>query len=246
VASEQAQNKVAMVISAHADDAEFEGAGAAALWASEGWDVYYVICTDGSGGGPDDAQDLSMAARQKVIETRMQEQRDACAALGVKDVAFLGYPDGLLQPTLELRRDIVRLLRLYRPSRVICQSPERTWEPWLVVQRHHPDHLAAGRAAIEAIYPASQNPWDFPELFEQEHLHPHKVSEIYITGAPAINFTLDISSVMDKKIEALRAHHSQLAQDFDQIEQLVRSWGAQTGKKIGVAYAEQFHRVEIQ
>jgi LmbE family N-acetylglucosaminyl deacetylase len=235
-----------MVIVAHPDDAEFEGAGAAALWARAGWDVYYVICTDGSGGGPDEATDVSMAARQKVIDMRMQEQRDACAALGVKDVKFLGYPDGQLQPTLEVRRDIVRLLRQYRPSRVICQSPERTWEPSFIIQRYHPDHLAAGRAAIEAIYPASQNPWDFPELLEQEHLHPHKVSEIYITGAPTINFTLDISPVMDQKIEALRAHRSQLTQDFDRIEEFVRSWSAQIGKKFGAAYAEQFHRVEIQ
>lgn len=244
--SEQAQSKVAMVIVAHADDAEFSAAGTAALWSRAGWDIYYVICTDGSGGGPDDTLDLSAAARQKVVETRMQEQRDACAILGAKDVIFLGYPDGLLQPTLELRRDIVRLLRRYRPSRVICQSPERTWTPSLIVQRHHPDHLAAGQATIEAIYPASQNPWDFPDLLEQEHLLPHKVSEIYISGAPVINFTVDISSVMEIKMQALRAHKSQLADEFARIESFLRSIDANIGKRFGVAYAEEFHHVEIQ
>lgn len=237
------QNNVAMVIMAHADDAEFDGAGTIALWTREGWSVYYVICTDGSGGGPDSATDVGPQARRLVVQTREQEQRAACQILGVKDVIFLGYPDGQLQPTLELRRDIVRLLRRYRPTRVLCQSPDRAWSPSMIIQRYHPDHLAAGRATLEAIYPASQNPWDFPELLA-EGLMPHKVTEIYITMPPVVNHTVDISTTMDLKMAALRAHVSQLGPQSEEVEQWLRMRDAEAGKQHGFAYAEEFHCVE--
>jgi LmbE family N-acetylglucosaminyl deacetylase len=241
--SEQEQNKVAMLIMAHADDTEFDGAGTATLWAREGWDVYLVICTDGGAGGPEDATEVSLAARQRVVETRQKEQLAAGEILGLKDVFFLGYPDGQLQPTLEVRRDIVRLLRRYRPSRVICQTPDRTWTPSLIIPRHHPDHLAAGQAALGAIYPGSQNLWDFPELLN-EGLRPHKVSEVYITTPPVQNFAIDITEVMDLKVAALRAHKSQVGAEADELEQLIRSIDAEQGKPYGFAYAEVFHRVE--
>ncbi|HEV2472960.1 MAG TPA: PIG-L family deacetylase, partial [Chthonomonadales bacterium] len=144
--SEQQQNNVALVIVAHPDDAEFGAAGTAAKWVQEGWDVYYVICTDAAGGGPDEATNVGPEARRQMTETRKREQRDAGAVLGLKDVIFLDYPDGRLQATIELRREIVRVLRKYRPKRLICQSPERTWEPMMFVGRYHPDHLAAGEA----------------------------------------------------------------------------------------------------
>ncbi len=243
--SEQEQNKVAMVIVAHEDDAEFDGAGTAALWARDGWAVYYVICADGGSGGSDDATDVSSFARQEIVETREKEQRAAGAILGLKGVFFLGYPDGQLQPSLELRRDIVRLLRRHRPSRVICQSPDRSWTPSLIIQRYHPDHLAAGRATLEAIYPASQNPWDFPELMH-EGLKPHKVSEIFITGAPVQNYAIDITSTMDLKMKALHAHISQLGNSDRDFEEFLRSFAAEIGKKYGYTYAEEFHRVENQ
>lgn len=239
----QEQNKVAMVIVAHADDAEFDGAGTAALWVREGWDVYYVICADGGSGGPDDATDVSLAARQRVVETRKQEQQTAGEILGLKDVFFLDYPDGRLQATLELRRDLVRLLRRYCPFRVICQSPDRGWTPSLVIQRYHADHLAAGRAALEAIYPASQNPWDFPELLEED-LKPHKVSEIYITVPPVVNYAVDITSTMDLKLAALHAHASQIGDHFADLEQLLRSLDADAGRRHGVAFAEEYHLVK--
>lgn len=245
VVSEQEQNKAAMVIVAHPDDAEFGAAGTAALWVREGWDVYYVICTDAGGGGPDEATDVGPAARQKVIETRKQEQRAAGAVLGLKDVVFLDYPDGQLQPTLGLRRDIVRVLRKYRPARVICQSPEMTWTPTLMLRRYHPDHLAAGQAVIQALYPASQNPWDFPELLE-EGLLPHKVAELYIMAAPVINYGIDISSTIDIKLEALLCHKSQFVGRMEEMEKIMRDRSAEVGAKYGVAYAEEFHRTENQ
>jgi LmbE family N-acetylglucosaminyl deacetylase len=243
VSVQEEQNKVAMVIMAHPDDAEFGCSGTVARWVREGWDVYYVVCTDGGSGGSDDATDVSPEARRQITETRMQEQRNACRILGVKDVIFMGYPDGMLRPTLELRKDIVRLLRQYRPARVICQSPERTWVPELSIPRHHPDHLAAGEATLAALYPASQNPWDFPELLA-EGLKPHKVSEIYIVGAPVENHYVDITETFETKLEALRAHTSQVSADFEAIVPMLRYWAASVGKKIGSLYGESFHRVE--
>lgn len=242
---EQTPNKVAMLIVAHADDAEFDGAGTAAVWAREGWNVYFVICADGGSGGPDDALDVSHEARQRVVITREQEQREAGRILGLKDVFFLGYPDGQLQPSQDLKRDIVRLLRQYKPSRVICQSPDRVWTPTFIIQRYHSDHLMAGRATLEAIYPASQNPWDFPELLEEEHLLPHKVSEVFVTNAPTLNHAIDISSTMDTKMAALRAHRSQVGDHIADLEKMLRSIDAEAGKKHGYAYAEEFHRVVI-
>jgi len=241
--SEQQENKVALVIVAHPDDAEFGAAGTIATWANEGWAVHYVICTDGSGGGPDDATDVGPEARRAMFETRKKEQRAACDALGAKDITFLGYPDGLLEPSIELRRSLVRMLRQYRPSRVLCQSPDRTWTPGYAIGRHHPDHLAAGQAAIMAIYPASQNGWDFPELLK-EGLKPHKVKEVFFMGAPNPNFAVDISAAMEQKIAALRAHVSQLGSHFEQVEERIRHWSAEAGKEHDMAYAELFHRAE--
>lgn len=241
--SEHEQNKVAMVIVAHPDDAEFACAGTVALWAREGWDVYYVICTDGGGGGSDDATDISPAARQRVVEIRQEEQREAGKVLGLKDVIFLGYPDGQLQPTIEVRRSIVRLLRQYRPSRVVCQSPDMSWTPALIIQRYHPDHVAAGQATVAAVYPASQNPWDFPELFA-EGLKPHKVSELFITAAPTTNYAVDISSTIEQKMSAIRAHVSQVGEHIDELEKWIRPRLEEAGKRHGYAYAEEFHRVE--
>ena len=237
------QNKVAVVIVAHPDDAEFAAAGTVAKWVEEGWDAYYVICTDAAGGGSDDATDVGSAARRKMTETRKREQRAAGAVLGLKDVIFLDYPDGLLQPTIELRRDIVRVLRKYRPSRLVCQSPERTWEPFMAIGRYHPDHLAAGQATLMALYPASQNPWDFPELLD-EGLKPHKVKEVYISGAPHVNFFVDITSTMDKKIEALMCHESQFIGHTEELAKMMRSRVADLGKKYWVEYAEEFHRTD--
>lgn len=242
--SEQVQNRVAMVVVAHADDAEFEGAGTAAAWVKDGWDVYYVICADGSGGGPDDALDVSHGARQKVVVMREHEQREAGRILGLKDVFFLGYPDGQLQPSQDLKRDLVRLFRQYKPARVICQSPDRSWTPTLIIQAYHSDHLAAGRAALEAVYPASQNPWDFPELLEQEGLLPHKVTEIFVTGAPTQNYAIDITATIDLKMAALQAHKSQMGEHITEWQEMLRTENAVTGKKYGYQYAEEFHHIE--
>lgn len=239
----QEQNKIAMIIMAHADDAEFTCAGTVATWIKQGWEVYYVLCTDGGSGGPDDTTASSVEARKGLIETRRREQLVAGKVLGLKETFFLDYPDGQLQPSLQLRRDLVRLLRRYRPSRVICQSPDRSWTPSYRIGGYHPDHLAAGRAAIEAIYPASQNPWDFVEMMA-EGLKPHKVAEVYFTLAPVNNYAVDITESLDIKMAALRAHMSQVADHFGELEQWLRSLAAEAGQRHGFAYAEEFHRAE--
>lgn len=235
--------RVAMVVMAHPDDAEFGCGATVAAWAREGWDVYYVICTDASGGGSDEATDVGPAARRAITDTRKAEQREAARILGVRDIVFLDLPDGTLQPTIELRRELVRLMRRYRPTRVVCQSPERTWKPAYPIGRHHPDHLAAGQAAMAAIYPACQNPWDFPELLD-EGLLPHKVRELYVMGAPEVNHVVDVSATFALKLAALAAHHSQVGARMAELEPRLRAWAAEMGAQHGFQYAELFHRTE--
>ena len=241
--TEQELPRIAMVVMAHPDDAEFGCAGTVAAWARDGWDVYYIVCTDASGGGSDDATDVGPEARRQITDTRKAEQQEAARILGLREVIFLDRPDGLLQPTLDLRRDLVRLMRRYRPTRVLCQSPERTWKPAYSLGRHHPDHLAAGEATIAAIYPACQNPWDFPELLD-EGLAPHKVRELYVMGAPEVNHAVDISATIELKLAALAAHVSQLGPRMAEIEPRIRQWAAENGKQYDMAFAEMFHRAE--
>jgi LmbE family N-acetylglucosaminyl deacetylase len=241
--TDQEQPRVAMVVMAHPDDAEFGCGGTVAGWAREGWDVYYVICTDASGGGPDEATDVGAAAREQIVATRKAEQREAARILGLRDVIFLDHPDGTLTPTIDLRRELVRLMRRYRPTRVVCQSPERGWRPVMSLGRHHPDHLAAGQATIAAIYPACQNPWDFPELLDAG-LPPHKVRELYIMGAPEVNHAVDVSATFDLKLAALAAHVSQVGARMAELEPRLRQWASELGQQYGFQYAEIFHRTE--
>lgn len=237
------ERRVALVTMAHPDDAEFGCGGAVAAWVRDGWDVHYVVCTDAASGGPDEAIDVSQEARRRITELRKAEQREACRILGVASVTFLDYHDGLLQPTLDLRRDLVRLIRHHRPTRVVCQSPVRTWRPVYTIGRYHPDHLAAGEATLAALYPAAQNPWDFPELLA-EGLAPHKVREVLVIGAPEPNCAVDISGTIDVKLAALRAHDSQVGARFAELEPRLRKLAAELGEPHGMQYAEVFHRAE--
>ncbi len=241
--TETTERRVAMVVVAHPDDAEFGCAGTVAAWVREGWEVYYVIVTDASGGGLDHAEIVSQEGRAETNAIRKAEQRAACKILGVTDVIFLDKPDGVLQPTIELRRDLVRIYRTYKPLRLICQSPDRIWKPMYMIGRYHPDHLAAGTAAMAAMYPASQNGWDFPELLA-EGLKPHKIRELFVMAAPELNHAVDISETIDQKIEALRAHVSQLGTNFAELEPRMREFAARNGEPYNMAAAEVFHRAE--
>ncbi|MEF3275574.1 MAG: PIG-L family deacetylase [Chloroflexus sp.] len=241
--SDAATSKTALVVVAHPDDAEFGCGGTLAAWVAEGWEITLVICTDGSSGGPDDATDVGPEARRRISEIRKAEQQAAAAILGLKEVVFLDYPDGMLQPTLELRRDIVRQIRRIRAQRVVCQSPDRVWTPQYSIARFHPDHLAAANATIAAVYPAAQNSWDFPELLAEGY-PPSRVRELYVMGAPVVNLAVDISKTIEQKLAALRCHVSQLGVDQTELAAMVRQWAAERGEPFGIPLAEVFHRVE--
>jgi LmbE family N-acetylglucosaminyl deacetylase len=193
-----------LVIAAHPDDVDFGAAGTIATWTDEGLDVSYCIVTNGDAGGSDRSVSRADMAVIKQV--------------GVHDLHFLGYPDGQVEPTLALRRDLARVIRLLRPDRVLCQSPERNY---LRMGISHPDHRAVGTAALDAIYPDSRNPFAFPELLAEENLEPWTVREVWISGSPAPTHYVDVTDAFPRKIAALRAHQSQIA-DADALEERLR------------------------
>ena len=203
-----------LVVTAHPDDVDFGAAGSVATWVKAGIEVSYLIVTDGDAGGSD-----RTVSRRDMATLRRQEQRAAAAEVGVGEVTFLGYPDGRLVPSLELRRDISREIRLRKPQRVVCQSPERMWDR---IGASHPDHLAAGEAAVCAVYPDARNPFAHPELLE-EGLEPHTVGEIWLMAAPGANRVVDVTDTFDRKVAALLCHRSQVG-DGAGIEARVGQW----------------------
>jgi len=208
-----------LVVTAHPDDVDFAAAGTVATFVAAGVEVAYCIATSGEAGGSD-----ATVPRSEMAKVRQAEQRAAAAELGVTDVTFLGHPDGYLQPTIELRRDITRAIRRFRPDRVLTQSPHRSWAS---VYGDHPDHLAAGEAAACAVYPDARNPFAHPELLE-EGLEPHTVAEIWLMGAPTPTVTIDITAAFDRKLAALRRHVSQVGSG-EHLEGMLREWnGAQS------------------
>jgi LmbE family N-acetylglucosaminyl deacetylase len=235
--------RTALVVVAHPDDAEFGCGGTIAAWAREGWEITLVISTDGGSGGPDDATEVGPEARRRISEIRKAEQRAAAEVLGLKEIVFLDFPDGQLMPDLHLRREIVRQIRRTRAYRFVCQSPDRVWTPSYAIGRFHPDHLAAATASLAAVYPAAQNGWDFPELLA-EGLAPSRVKELYVMGAPHLNFAVDISETMEQKLAALRCHVSQLGEDQTELAKRIREWAAERGEAFGLPMAETFHKVE--
>ena len=215
----------ALVVVAHPDDADFGAAGTIASWTRTGTAVTYLLCTRGDQGGFDDTP------REEVPVLREREQRAAAAAVGVSDVRFLeGYRDGYLDPTHELQRDIVRVIRQVRPQRMLIQSAERWYGR---VQASHPDHLAAGEAAIRAIYPASRNPFAYPELLEQEGLEPWTVPEAWIMAAERSDHHVDITDTFDRKLAALREHTSQTAHLGEELEARLREWNGGVAEAAG-------------
>jgi LmbE family N-acetylglucosaminyl deacetylase len=214
----------ALVVTAHPDDVDFGAAGTVATWVSEGVEVSYCIVTDGDAGGFDPA-----VPRSEIPGIRQREQRAAAAAVGVTDVTFLGYPDGALYVTHELRRDITRVIRRVRPQRVLCPSPERNFER---IYASHPDHLAAGEATICAVYPDARNPFAHPSLAE-EGFEAWTVPEVWIMAGPSAGTTyVDITDAFDKKVEALRSHASQVAH-MEDLAGFLRQWAAGTAKTAG-------------
>ena len=204
----------AMVVVAHPDDAEFMVAGTVAMWATAGCEVTYVIITKGDKGSDDPAMTPSLLA-----EIREAEQRAAGAILGVKQYEFMGYPDAYLQHTLDLRRDVTRLIRKYRPEVVITFDPTSRFLGDFYP--NHPDHRVAGDVAVDAVFPTARDRLTFPELLA-EGLEPHKVSEVYIMASQEkCDHFVDIGAHLETKFAALGAHASQMG-DWDFRAMLTR------------------------
>jgi LmbE family N-acetylglucosaminyl deacetylase len=204
-----------LVIAAHPDDVDFGAAGTIARWTDAGIEVSYCLVTNGDAGGSDQS-----VSRADMVTIRQAEQTAAAKQVGVHDLHFLGYPDGRVEPTIGLRRDLARVIRLLRPDRVLCQSPERNYQRMGI---SHPDHRAAGSAALDAVYPDARNPFAFPELVAEEKLEPWTVREVWISGSPAPTHYVDITDTFGRKLLALRSHVSQIS-DPDALEERLRGW----------------------
>jgi LmbE family N-acetylglucosaminyl deacetylase len=229
-----------LVVTAHPDDVDFAAAGTVAAWTQAGVEVAYCIVTSGDAGGYDDTP------RDRMAPLREAEQRAAAKEVGVSDVRFLGYPDGRLTPSLELRRDISREIRRVRPGRVLTASPE-IW--WRRLGASHPDHRAVGEATVAAVYPDARNPFAHPELLAEEGLEPWSVRELWLMAAPdeRIDHIVDVTDTVERKIAALRAHASQTAHMTD-LEERIRSLGGTWARRFGLAagrIGEAFQVVSI-
>lgn len=214
----------ALVIGAHPDDVDFGAAGTMARWVDAGIEVVECIVTDGDAGGFDPD-----VPRSQIPAIRRAEQEAAAKELGVERVVFLGYPDGRLTPSIELRRDLSRVIRQVRPQRVLCQSPERNWARLFA---SHPDHLAAGEAAVCAVYPDARNPFAHPEL-AVEGLEAHSVAELWLMAHPAPDHWVDVTDQFDRKVAALLAHASQMT-DAAGLPERLRGWAAANAEAGGL------------
>lgn len=223
-----------LVIAAHADDIEFGLAGSVARWTDEGHAVAYCLITDSSAGSNDPTADL-----QALAATRRDEQIAAAEVVGVKHVYFLGYVDGTLQPTLELRRELTRVIREWKPQRVVCQDPTTVFVDTNYI--NHPDHRAAGEAAIYAVFPSAETRPIFPELLS-EGFEPHKVHELWLTLTLNPDTFVDTTNTIERKIEALLHHRSQVGPE---AAEWMRKWDAEHGARAGVAYAEGFRVMRL-
>lgn len=226
----------AMAIVAHPDDIEFSCAGTLARWAKAGARISYVLCTSGDVG-----IDAPGMTRARAIEIREAEERAAAQIVGASEVVFLREPDGMLVATLELRKKLVREIRRFRPEVIVTGDPTVVWAGDNYI--NHPDHRAAGLAALEATFPAAGQPNLFEEL-EAEGLKAHKPRKVYVNvwdGAAQVY--VNIEETIETKIEALRAHVSQMG-EWDPSTQ-VKEWAASAAKGKEMPYAEVYRVVTL-
>jgi LmbE family N-acetylglucosaminyl deacetylase len=216
--------KRVLVVMAHPDDCDFGAGGTIAQWTAKGIEVSYCIITNGDQGGEESGIPL-----EQMAQVRQKEQRDAGAALGVTEITYLNYRDGWLMPSIELRKEIVKAIRIAKPDRMLVQSPERNWER---IFASHPDHLAAGETAIQAVYPDARNPYAFTDL-KDAGFEPWRVREVWMTGSPTPNHFVDITETFDKKMAALHSHVSQTAHNKE-LENMVREWGQRNAEAQGL------------
>jgi LmbE family N-acetylglucosaminyl deacetylase len=227
-----------LVVAAHPDDPEFLFGAAVASLVHGGAEVGYVVCSDGANGSRD-----PHTPREEIAAARRDEQRDAAAALGVRDVTFLDFEDGRLGPDAGLRLAIARQIRRFRPDLVITHFPRRALDT--PIEASHPDHFAVGEAALAAVFPDAANARALPQLLE-EGLEPHRVKEVWIPGYERANHYVDATPFMDRKIEAIGRHRSQVG-GADPRESLawVYGWMKWAGSQGGVEYAEDYKRIKL-
>jgi LmbE family N-acetylglucosaminyl deacetylase len=226
-----------LVVVSHPDDAEFGAAATIAQLARAGARVDYVVTTDG-GKGTDDPD----VSSESLIATRVAEQRAAADLLGVSEIVHLGYPDGYLTPSLDLRRDITRQIRRFRPDLVITQNSQRRLDrnPYI----GHPDHLATGEATLAAIYPAARDHLNFPELWRDERLEPWKVRQVLVTGVEEPNLWLDVADTFELGIESILAHTSQV--DPEKVTEQMRERARLIGEPQGIGLAQAFLSILLE
>lgn len=223
-----------LVIVAHADDIEFSVAGSVARWVQEGAKVTYCVITDNGAGSNEPG-----VVRSDLVQRREAEQRAAAALVGVTDIRFLGYPDGELEPTVALRKDLTRLIREIRPQRVVCQDPTTVYVgDWYI---NHPDHRAAGEAAIYAVFPSACTRPVFADLLDQGY-EPYNVKELFLMLNLEPTYFVDISDTIEVKIQALLCHESQVGPD---VQERILERNAMLGGKAGFAYAEGFRVMQF-
>jgi LmbE family N-acetylglucosaminyl deacetylase len=221
-----------LVTTPHPDDAETRFAGSVAKWTREGKNVVYVVISNGDKGTSDPA-----ISPEEIAATREREQLAAAEILGIKEVIFLRYPDQGLENTPELRRDIVRQIRIFKPDTVVTVDPHGRY-------MDHRDHRIAGYATVEAVYPAAGSAYAFPELLD-EGLKPYCVSEILFSGRMQNNYFEDISSTIDDKVAAIRCHRSQVG-DRPDFGEMLKDRARMVAQDLDFEYAEGFHREVIR
>jgi len=231
------QPERALFIMAHPDDPEFGGGGTTAHWVRAGTQVTYVIVTDGSKG----SGDADLTAEQ-LAHIRQAEQRAAARTLGVAQVLFLDYPDGQVYNTPDLRRDLVRQIRLHRPDVVVTHDPTARFfgDYWI----NHPDHRAVGDAALDAVFPLARDRLNFPE-HTREGLDPHKVLDVLLTPTNEPNRWVDISETLDLKIAALWEHRSQIG-DPQALAARIRERAREYAEGTALTYAERFRHIALR
>jgi len=231
------QPKVVLGVAAHPDDLEFAAAGSMAKFISEGATGYYLVLTNANKG----TNDRSMQPDQ-LRDIRRNEQQEAGKVLGLADVFYCDYDDGMLECSMDVKRDIVRAIRRVKPDVVIAMDPTMVYDAshGLI---NHPDHRAAGQATLDAVYPLARDHLSFPELL-QEGFEPHKTPTVLLSHFGQENYFVDISSHMETKVQALRAHASQLP-DPDAACEMVKTWASANSSKVGAAYAEGFVRIDL-
>ncbi|MDH4269724.1 MAG: PIG-L family deacetylase [Dehalococcoidia bacterium] len=223
-----------MVVTPHPDDAEFGVAGTVCRWTGEGKDVIYVVCTNGDKGTSDPTMKPEELAR-----IREQEQLAASKLLGVREVIFLRHPDQTLEDTPEFRKEIVRLIRTYKPETVVTADPYRRYV-W------HRDHRITGQVTLDAIFPYARDFHSYPDLLE-EGLQPHRVKEVLLWGAQEPNYRTDITATFATKVAALRCHKSQTGDNpSERLEERLRERHKMFAQDQDYELAEAFYRVEIQ